>query len=251
MVVRQRSGVRAYKRRGFTRPYASYRSAAVSKARSRPAMGRYAGYYRKSGYYGRFRGSGGELKFHDVGLSATSIATGGVFIPAANDLTVIAQGTGESERIGRKIVIKKIQLRYRTTFNGVSGGSGPEAPETLRIMLVQDKQTNGSLWTTGQLMEDTTPYAFRNLANSGRFNVLMEKTLSLDAGSGMGNGTSNDVNGKSWFHSWSKICNIPIEYDSTTGAITEHRTNSLRMIVFAETGTQVSLEGVCRLRYSD
>ena len=52
-----------------------------------------------------------ELKNKDNVVSNTSITTTAAIY--LNDIHVIAQGTGDNERAGRIITIKKINIRYK------------------------------------------------------------------------------------------------------------------------------------------
>jgi len=52
---------------------------------------------------------------------------------------------------------------------------------------------------------------------------------------------------------WYSKCQIPLEFSSTTGAITEIRSNNLFLLAGCSTGGDdlVNFLGTCRLRYSD
>ncbi len=53
---------------------------------------------------------GGELKFHDLDIDDAVVAVNGTI--AQVSCNIIAGGTTESTRIGRKSVIRKINWRY-------------------------------------------------------------------------------------------------------------------------------------------
>ena len=98
------------------------------------------GYVRSGGYYGRFAGRGAEHKFLDTGLTGTFDTTGEV-LPGggtSTGLNLIAQGTTESNRVGRKCVITKILIRGHVTT------ASTEANNIIRMLLVLDKQANGA-----------------------------------------------------------------------------------------------------------
>lgn len=199
-----------------------------------------------SGYYGRFSRAGGEMKFHDVSVDDAVIAA----TMTINNLTIIAQGNNESQRIGRKITIKKISWKYRIALN--SKTDADQTADNVRFMLVQDIQTNGAQFTALNLLETDTWQSFRNLANSSRFRVLMTKDVSVNvtgaapSGAAFAFGTANAIT------IGNKACSIPIEYDNsaTTGAIATVRSNNLYWVTQSSNGVTVGVGNV-RLRYND
>lgn len=203
---------------------------------------------RRSGYYGRFAGGGGELKFHDVDLDDAVIASAGTVTPSIN---LIPQGVTEVQRIGRKCVIRQIHWKYQVSLPQQDAGATPGSGETVRIILFVDKQCNGATATVANILESANFQSFRNLANSGRFNILLDKSMNMNyltmASDGVGfvsharqvrDGTFN------------KKCNIPIEFDNTTGAITEIRSNNLGVLLISSPGF-TTFDSKIRLRFSD
>ncbi len=208
---------------------------------------------RTGGFYGRFSGryhSGvGELKFHDVDLDDAVVATGGVVTDSINK---IAQGVTESERIGRKCTIKTIRWKYRVDMPEVDEVGSPNTSEQIRVILFIDKQCNGATATAAGILEEAGEvHSFRNLANAGRFVVLHDKLHTLNwmtlASSSAGNVSSAEVIREFTFN---KKCNLPIEFDSTTGAITEIRSNNIGVLLVSKVGTGGFMSKF-RLRFSD
>jgi hypothetical protein len=83
---------------------------------------------------------------------------------------------------------------------------------------------------------DTTPtkdvYAFRNLQNSSRFAILYDKTYSINCGGGISTSFGENVKGL-------KInikCNIPIEYNASTPAITDLNSNNIGILGVSRDG---------------
>ncbi len=203
---------------------------------------------RTGGYYGRYAGRNTELKFFDGTTSDAVIASGGVITDSVN---LIAQEVTENTRVGRKCVIKSINWKYELSLPTKDAQATPSASEEVRVILYLDKQCNGATATAAGILETTTIHGFRNLANSGRFNILMDKlhqlnymTLASD-----GAGVVSQVNNTRQF-SFYKSCNIPIEYDNTTGAITEIRSNNIGILLVSVQGT-AAMVGNMRLRFSD
>lgn len=202
------------------------------------------GYTRSSGFYGRF-GKGGELKFFDTSLSFLIDATGEV--PATGQLALIPQGVTESTRVGRKCTIKSIAMKGNLLYAPAAAASG----STNAVMyLVLDKQCNGAAAGATDVFTGTNFVTlFHNLANSQRFVVL--KTWKWTINSSAGATTAYNNVSRMW--SGFKKCNIPIEYSSTTGAITEIRSNNLFLLASSD-GTSddlITIGGTCRLRFSD
>jgi len=211
---------------------------------------RLRGYARaNSSYSGRFsygRAPRPELKFLDTATSFTVDATGEV--PTTGQLNLIPQGIGESERVGRKVTIKKVQLRWTVTAN-----SNNFVGSVLRLMLVQDTQCNGQAATysgVGGVLESDTVTAFRNLENVERFRVLKDWFLPMVPTAGI----VTTFNVPIRCLTFNKSCNIPIEFDSAaaTGALTTIRSNNLFLLARSSIDDDIFLvSGVVRIRYLD
>ncbi len=216
--------------------------------RAQGIRGRYAGYYQKSGYYGRFSGKGGELKFFDTTIDDAAIAA----TMTINNLTVVPQGTSESTRIGRKMTVRKILWKYTMTL--AASAANTSTSDNVKVMLVQDTQTNGAQFAAAQLIDTDVWDSFRNLANSTRFRVLYSKDIRFVSMSGSGRGTTDTLAFGEDIHTLtgSKSCNIPIEYDNsaTDGSIGTVRTNNLYWVTQSTSGFCSSL-GTARIRFSD
>ena len=121
------------------------------------------GYNRTGGFYGRATkrrrfarriGRRPESKFLDLSLSDTSLAASAQFLvktgaveATTQTLNDIAVGTGESQRIGRKLTITKILIRLGVEFTAAQSSDLLQARvthETIRVMLYWDKQANGN-----------------------------------------------------------------------------------------------------------
>lgn len=203
---------------------------------------------RTGGYYGRFAGANAELKFHDQTVDDAIIAAGGVLTTSIN---LIAQGTGESERIGRKCTIRSIFWRGSLSLAAAELQGNPHDGERFRLILYQDKQTNGAAATALGILEAVTVDDYRNLANSGRFNILYDHHMVINLAT-----TSHfAVNSFSWSgvqrnFTFFKKCSIPLEFDNTVGALTELRSNNLGLLIVSESGTGTLVSRI-RLRFSD
>lgn len=200
------------------------------------------GYTRFSGYYGRYPPTGGENKFKDFDTNVSPVATTGDIV--LNSICTVAQGTAESERIGRKIRLEKINWRYSVKL--ATTATIADTSDIVRVMLYLDKQCNGAAATVANILEATQFDSFLNLENSGRFTILMDKFHTVNASAGIGTAVGEVIVFRS------KFCkaNYPIEYSSTTGAIAEIRSNNIGILAISKSGHCV-LDGKLRIRYSD
>lgn len=205
------------------------------------------GYQRTGGFYGRYPPSGSEQKFFDTALSFSVDATGEV--PATGQLVLIPQGVTESQRVGRKCVITSITINglLITTFG--AGGVAAVNGNTV-IYLVQDKQCNGAAAAITDVFTGTAlNSALRNLSNSSRFVVLKKWNWSWSPTAGVAAAFADMA--KKWY--FFKKCNIPLEFSSTTGAITELKSNNLFLCAGCNGAIDdiVSVSANCRVRFSD
>jgi len=204
--------------------------------------GGYTGKYARS--YGR--SAQAELKWLDTATSFNVDTTGEV--PATGQLNLIPQGVEESQRVGRKVTIKSIHVRWNVqSANAAWQGSN------LRILLVQDKQANGAAATysgVGGVLETDSVTAFRNLENSNRFIIHKDWFFPLIPAAGV----TTSFNLTTRTIQWSKKCHIPIEFDpsAATGAIGTIRSNNLFLIARSSLDDDlITVSGVVRIRYVD
>lgn len=224
---------------------------AVYKPRP-PKTRRYTpGRDRTIGYYGRMGGMGGqdgELKFKDVTMDEVGgVPTGGVIRGSVN---TISQGNGESQRDGRKCTIRMINWKLRWLLGERVASASVGAGDQLRTILYLDKQCNGTAAAVLDILETADFQSWRNLVNSGRFSILMDKTISLNYHSlsqnGAGNYSAHNEQRHTEFH---KKCNIPIEFNGTTGVQAEIRSNNLGVLFISGGGVGIMHTNM-RVRFS-
>ncbi len=236
------------RRRNVGRPDLRRRGRVVRRARLRglvyPAQ---RGFVRRAGYYGRYQGPGAETKFHDVDLDDAVVATGGTVTASVN---LIPQGVTEITRIGRKCTITQINWRWRITLGEVDAVATPSPGDVLRMVMYLDKQANGATAAVTDILESASYLSYNNLANSQRFMTLMDKKITVSyqclASDGAGVVSSAEVLRSGRFH---KRCNIPLEFNATTGAIGEIRSNNIGVLLISSSG-QVAFVSKIRLRFT-
>lgn len=233
---------------------ASYTAIKRRLKRSRPSAMRAAlaavvpGYTRTGGSYGRYGYSASRLgltpekKFFDTALSFDFDLTAEV--PASGQLVLIPQGDTESTRDGRKAVIESVQIRAALSFVPAAAAT---AATITNLWLVLDTQCNGAAAAiTDVFTSNVASTAMLNLNNSGRFKILKHWVHTWGPGAGATTAYNNVFKQLEFY----KKCKVPIDWSSTTGAITEIRSNNLFLMAGA-TGTDdlVHLEGNCRVRF--
>ncbi len=170
-----------------------------------------------------------------------------------NSCVVIDQGTGESQRLGRKITVKQISWRMDIVMPEFDAVADPANEDVVRIILYQDKQTNGAAAVVGDILESANYQSFNNLANKSRFRTLMDRTYAINTsalasdGAGVVSGSGMTI-----ADTFFKKCNIVIEYDNsgTDGAITTQRSNNIGVLSISKSGIGKFLSQM-RIRYSD
>lgn len=200
----------------------------------RTSHAQYAGFapvYRQLGFAAD---AGGELKFHDLDVDDTVVSTGGTI--AEDSCLTIVQGDGESERIGRKVTVKKVNWRY--TVKAIAQTNTAIGNDTCRVILYVDKQTNGLTAAVLDILETADYQSYRNLSNKGRFVILMDRTHDVNTVAASGQSASDETSAANYSFTFNKALNLPIEYDNTagTGAITTMRSNNIGVLTISDAG---------------
>lgn len=201
-----------------------------------------------------------ELKFYDTSVINGAIvnsvdASGGVLDPTELCLNAPSQGDGPSNRDGRKIVMKSIQI------NGVlqmaSNATQLDFLGTTMVALVLDTQTNGAqcqsddvfLNSTGAIAGSVT--ALRELLHGKRFRVLKKWILEPRTPASGYDGTNPGVGGSSQHFGCYLKVDIPVMFGSgTTSTVNNIVDNSLHMIAFSDTSAATeTLNYQARIRF--
>lgn len=179
-----------------------------------------------------------ELKFTDQTIDQTTVPTTGTIVNSGSILT-IAEGNTSSTRDGRRITIKKVQYRLDLKWTGATVG---DSEEIVRIIVYQDKQTNGATATAALLLQAVDFNSFRNIDNAARFRFLSDKTYMVGDDSAI----------PLTLHCEEYIdCNIPVNYSSTTGAITEMTSNNIGILYISKHGDVDVEDSRLRVRFVD
>ncbi len=209
------------------------------------------GRQRTSGFWGIGRraaaGANPELKFLDTDLSDATVSAVATF----QNINLIAQNVTESGRVGRKCTVRSISIRGIGQL--ASGTVATATSAALRCRLVLDTQCNGTNITAAQLFEADTYQSFLNLANRTRFRVLWDGTFKLCSPAGGPASTTTTTYGEDLaLIEYHKNGNWPLEFDNTTGAVTEIRSNNLVFVTQAAgVDGNIITTLQCRIRFSD
>lgn len=184
------------------------------------------GYHRTAGLWKTARQRASEIKFHDTSNDVAAFID---TIPNTSLITGIPEGNGRSARIGQKINVIGLELAFEFDHRPADGDNGNANAVRLQIWL--DKQANGTQAVDPdylQLTGHSAPHMKHpNKSNEDRFVLLGEKNLTFGTPGGMGSTPAR------WARSiknikWNlKLPKLPIHYSSTTGSITEVRSNNI------------------------
>lgn len=202
------------------------------------------GTMRTSGNYGKYNQSGWqELKFLDDVLNNTVVPESGLIV---NTLLLISQGTGESERIGRKVMIKKLQISLE--FLLLPSTDQDSMMDICRIIVYLDKQCNGTAATASNILDTPDVLSWRNIENSHRFNILKDFNIELRS-QVTGNGTTLDSTRVKSVYKIILDVNYPIEFSGTSGVISEIKSNNIGMLFLSLSGV-IKVQGKIRIRFN-
>lgn len=183
--------------------------------------------------------STGEFKSSDV---VNTIQCN--ILSAVQLLNGIARGDEINERTGRECVMKSIQI------NGHCYVTGSGIDQVMRVLIVYDRQTNGTALTAAQVIsaagtanDVVTP---RNLENRRRFKILYDRMFQLNA---------SGEPGSSRVFKFYRRLNHPITFNSgDAGTVADITTGSLYAVVVGTAPAGVSAGTVLlysRVRYQD
>lgn len=262
---------------------AVFSSNVVAPLRRRGGTGRsfaakYAGRGSRPGaaMYRKFRGlrrypqSGIETKFVDYALNANAL----IVPPAAAAWAGLdtqqpvgtlcfnapTQGTGASNREGRKITMESLQINGIISCAAQVDQVGADTLPVIKIWIVLDKQTNGGV-ATGVDSENvyTNPSAtalaglapLRNMLYTKRYKVLKEIEVDLQQFALTWDGTNMEQAGihKPW-SCYLPLKGLGVEYLGNAGTVADIVNNGLFILAAASSATGApSITYNARLRF--
>lgn len=201
-----------------------------------------------------------ELKFSNATTPGTGTATLTFTTAAAatnmyqnstlvtdkpGSLVNIPQNSTANGREGRKVVVKGIQ--YCLNLRQTGAAAAADTSQTMRLILVLDKQCNGSPIATADLFQDNTANvnALYNLNNAARFTVLADEPIALNSTAVLG-GAGVAVQK---MHTTKLVCNIPLEFSGIDGKTSEIRSNNVNLFIIGSGAGTVTATGFARVLY--
>lgn len=187
-----------------------------------------------------------EKKYLDTTKGNTTVTSPGVIL--SNTLVGMVEGTGESQRVGRRVFVKGIFIKGRITLPVTSDPT--LTSDQARFIVYQDRQCNAAAAAVTDILQTASIYSFRNLDNSKRFKILYDHTFDLNSQS-----TKNITTVEFGECVVGLNINIPINasvsYNSTNGGtIADITENNFGIMAISSSG-QVNTQYVARVRYSD
>lgn len=205
------------------RKYSPAKPRAKRSAMARPKTT--SGLAKPYGYGLAPRRTKAEIKFFDSAFPSTAIPAGPASLIDSTVVAEIINGTGPQSRIGRKIKVTKVDFSFTIVSNGVAMGANTDC---VRYDIWLDKQSNGAVPAPGNLYTalggapGTTQMP--NLFNERRFVRLYSNVYQFTSQNTTGAGAVCNVGHKV---EGSIYPNAIIEYDDTTGNITDLTSNNL------------------------
>jgi len=187
-----------------------------------------------------------ETKYYDVGtdpdagdgaLAIASVAAAATWAGCeldpnyqaggGNCLFAPEQGTGYSQRVGRRITVRKIRIRGEISVPAQQNQTAMDYAGVVRLVLYQDKQTGGVQAQAEQVIGPALPlsgqvgtgyaltvHMMQNPENFGRFRVLWDKTFKLTPPDTSYDGTNIEQAGFAIPFKISLKLNVPVNFSS-------------------------------------
>lgn len=185
-----------------------------------------------------------EIKFIDIDAagvvfagSSPQVITNNGFVICLNQL---AQGLTPSSRIGTSVSVKSCAYRFELDLPPLTTN---QVPTSGRVMLVWDKQPNGTVPVYSAIFTVASYLSFMNVGNVDRFTILRNQQFSL----------SPNGDQVLFFEGYCKI-NMQSTWLSTQVTAGVPQTGSLLLIYIGDQSTaanQPTISGDWRVRYLD
>lgn len=234
-----------YRRRGYKRRRLSGRRGKYGRKR----------YFRRfKRTLRRFAIGAPERKFDGTILTGTvpQVATG----VTPQLLTGISEGTDNNQRVGRRVMLTSLQIRFSTQGQRAAGVN----TEIVRILLVMDKEydaAGGAVPTLDDVLDLTTPgvFAFNDLQIQGtkRFKTLWDKTFVQY------HETTGEIDSYPSMkqHKYYKKMRTELYFNGQGDTVADAGKNAIWLFIFKQypgapgDAYQVALDGFTRIRFTD
>jgi len=184
-----------------------------------------------------------ETGYVDLALAGYPLDTTG----SVTLLNTVAQGVAVTQRVGKKILMKGLQVR------GLSQNGSTATINDCAYMIVYDKRPTGALPTITDILVSISSFSMNNDNNSGRFSILKREDFVL-LGNSAAAANQTDLMAKSedW---WLDLKKREVVYKAAaTGAIGDIEQGALYLVTVGNTaaGTAAATAFMSfRLRFFD
>lgn len=194
-----------------------------------------------------------ELKWKNIEWDDGIVQTDGSF---KTSFTQVKEGTGESQRIGRSIVLRRLQFRASVTLPRITNGVVPPPFDVCRIIIFLDSQTRGASPQKGAVISPFNHY--RSLYTPDeeyRIHILMDKLITMNYPTLAVIEPPDST--RHWSacavikeFSWDFKCAITIDYDDPNGFLTDIISNNIVGYVISRNG-ECGMSADMRISYTD
>jgi len=165
---------------------------------------------------GRLPSAAGELK--NVDATSTALIVAAQTTATLALLNGITQDSTANGRIGRRVTLKSLYVRFQMSLAPTTAGNSP-----IRLMIVYDKQTNAAALTAAQVLQADAIVNPNLLDNSRRFVTLMDWESD-----GIGTAGPGAIH-----HTFYKKLNLPMEFNTgTTNVVGSIVTGSIYVLAY-------------------
>lgn len=158
-------------------------------------------------------------KYYDFETNPTLVNIGNA-APMLYCLNDMAQGTTENTRIGDNIKMHSMDVRVRCTTENTEA----ERNGSLRVYIVQDRQTNGAAPGGDVFSNATAPISLVNLKLSKRYKVLGDRVWDIPF-------QDNQSNNQTALFTWKQKLSFTTMFSGAGAGFVNVQTNSLFLII--------------------
>lgn len=188
-----------------------------------------------------------EIKFKDTVFGVAAIPVGPASLIDSTVVAEIQNGVGPSDRIGRRIRVVKVDYSFTIVLNGAAALLNTDA---VRYDMWLDRQCNGFAPAPADLytaLATSGTTQMPNLFNEKRFKRLYTNVHQFNPASSIGASSANM--GVKMEGSFKPNC--VIEFDASTGNITDLTSNNIFQCWSSDSGFCVVNTGLTRVHYVD
>lgn len=211
----------------------------------------------------------GELKFIDKSLSATALtaptnAAGAEVNPtgAGECMNGVAQGNGDTQRVGMSIMPHSIHLKGKITVGPRSAQAALDIVPEILVALVLDKNCNGleakseDVYTNVTATGSSATDVFPNLRFRQKFRILKVLKFKLPAPQVTADGATASLataGVHTPFEMYVSLRSLgKLVYNGNGGTFSSMQSNALNLVAYtSNTGLGASIHYAARFRYYD